>query len=57
MSFDNHYPNRKDKRRAYYGAKSHSRGCRNHGRCPYCASGRAYKNKRGARAGSLHDEI
>jgi hypothetical protein len=51
MSFDNYYPNRKDHRKPYRGAKAHVRGCRNHGSCPYCASGRKAKHiRRGANA-------
>ena len=40
MSFDNHYPKRKDHRRVYYGAKAVDRSCRNHGDCPHCLSSR-----------------
>lgn len=43
MSLDKFYPNRKDQRKPFYGAKSYSRGCRNHGSCPYCASNRKHK--------------
>ena len=46
MSFDTYYPNRKDRRKPYRGAKSYTRGCRNHGSCEYCASNRQHANKR-----------
>jgi len=50
MSFDNHYPNRKDRRKPYYGSKSFDRTCRNGGSCPYCSSGRKHKRTRADRA-------
>ena len=46
MSFDKHYPNRKDKRKEYRGSKKCDRTCRNHGSCSYCRLGRLHKNKR-----------
>lgn len=46
MSFDNHYPHRKDRRKKYRGAKAVDRSCRNHGSCPYCAKARKYKIKK-----------
>lgn len=47
MSFDKHYPNRKDHRRPYRrGSKRFDRTCRNHGSCPYCERGRLHKHKR-----------
>ena len=45
MSFDNNYPNRKDKRKQYRGSKNFDRSCRNHGSCDYCKNNRLYKNK------------
>ena len=42
MSFDMRYPNRKDWRKPYYGAKAVDATCRNHGTCPYCESGRKH---------------
>jgi hypothetical protein len=42
MSFDNFYPNRKDKRKKYYKAKAIDRTCRNHGSCSYCQSNRLF---------------
>ena len=50
MSFDNKYPNRKDRRKPYRKAKAFDRSCRNHGACPYCESGRKYPDKRRAPA-------
>ncbi len=46
MSFDKHYPNRKDWRKPYRGPKSLSRGCRSDGSCPYCRSGREHADRR-----------
>ena len=42
MSFDMRYPNRKDWREPYRGAKAVDAACRNHGGCPYCEEGRAF---------------
>ena len=36
------YPNRKDWREPYRGAKAVDAACRNHGGCPYCEEGRAF---------------
>jgi hypothetical protein len=46
MSFDNDYPNRKDRRQPYYRSKRFDRSCRNHGGCPYCEGNRTHHNKR-----------
>ncbi len=46
MSFDNNYPNRKDKRKKYRGTKAWDRTCRNHGSCPHCEKARKHKIKR-----------
>ena len=46
MSFDNYYPNRKDKRKKYYGSKYCDRSCRPGGSCPYCKSSRVRKTKK-----------
>jgi len=43
MSFDKPYPNRKDKRKPYYGAKAIDHTCRNHGSCSWCRSNRTYR--------------
>jgi len=48
MSFDTHYPNRKDWRKPYAGSKLFDRSCRNHGRCSYCEGNRNYIHKRTA---------
>ena len=50
MSFDNKYPNRKDRRKPYRKAKAFDRSCRNHGACPYCENGRKHPDKRRAPA-------
>jgi len=44
MTFDNTYPNRKDHRTAYRGAKAFDRSCRPHGGCPCCADSRCYQD-------------
>lgn len=46
MSFDNEYPNRKDKRRKYYRSKKFDRTCRPGGTCPYCKNNRTYSNEK-----------
>lgn len=46
MAFDNHYPNRKDKRAPYRKSKRFDRSCRNHGSCGYCKSNRTIQAKR-----------
>lgn len=43
MSFDNHYPNRKDWRRPYHGGRRYDRTCRSHGSCPACEMARMRK--------------
>ena len=46
MSFDNHYPNRKDRRKQYRTkAERCDRSCRPGGSCPYCKSNRLKKWK------------
>jgi hypothetical protein len=55
MGFDKDYPNRKDKRKAYYGPKAVDRTCRNHGSCAYCAGGREYKVKRNEPIAENHE--
>lgn len=46
MAFDPRYPNRKDHRRPYRGAKAVDPHCRNHGACECCKREREYKAKR-----------
>jgi hypothetical protein len=46
MAFDKVYPNRKDHRKKFYGAKSFDHSCRNHGTCDYCKDNRLYKNNK-----------
>jgi len=36
MSFDNYYPNRKDRRKKYYDYRDSDKTCRSHGNCPAC---------------------
>lgn len=44
MSFDNHYPNRKDHRKPYYRSGRFDRSCRPGGRCPACISNRLFRD-------------
>lgn len=47
MAFDNHYPNRKDRRKAYVRkAERCDRSCRPHGGCPHCLSDRMANTRR-----------
>lgn len=46
MSFDRHYPNRKDQRRSYYGSAAFDRSCRPGGSCPHCRRNYQAKQKR-----------
>lgn len=40
MSLDKSIDSGKEHRKKYYGAKSVSKQCRNHGACDYCRNGR-----------------
>jgi hypothetical protein len=44
MSFDKEYPNRKDKRKPFKGAKAIDYSCRNNRGCKACLSNRQHKN-------------
>ncbi len=47
MSFDKHYPKRKDRRQPYArGSQRFDRTCRPGGSCPYCRANRNHANKR-----------
>jgi len=46
MSFDKHYPNRKDWRKPYTKSKRFDRSCRCHGGCDYCRNNRLAADKR-----------
>ena len=46
MSFDTHYPNRKDRRKPYRGAGRNDRACRPGGTCPYCQRNREYRHQK-----------
>ena len=46
MSFDNYYPNRKDKRKPYYGSKVFDHTCRNHKSCGYCRLNRKHNTRK-----------
>lgn len=46
MSFDNHYPKKKDWRKTYHQSKRFDRTCRPGGSCPYCRSNRLHTNKK-----------
>jgi hypothetical protein len=46
----------KTKRAPYRGSKRISKGCRNHGTCPWCARGRQHRNAKAeakAKAGEV----
>ena len=43
VGFDKEYPNRKDRRKQYYGSRAIDHTCRSHGSCPYCQRGRKHK--------------
>ncbi len=46
MSFNNHYPNRKDDRRCYHGSAAFDRTCRNGGSCVWCRGNRLYQRSK-----------
>lgn len=46
MSFDKHYPKRKDRRGQYHDSRRFDRSCRSHGDCPWCERNRKHANKR-----------
>lgn len=46
MSFDNYYPNRKDRRKPFRKSKVFDVSCRCHGGCSYCFGNRNYSNKK-----------
>jgi len=57
MSLDpTQYPNRKDHRKPYHGAKAISHSCRNHGSCPWCKENRTIKNMRQVPADAKEQE-
>lgn len=43
MSFDKHYPNRKDWIKPYFGSRLFDTSCRPNGGCPYCFGNKTYK--------------
>ena len=52
MGFDKDYPNRKDHRKPFRGAKAVDHSCRNNGACGYCSANRQHsrlKNERAAK--------
>jgi len=47
VSFDKHYPNRKDKRKQYFKiAQRCDRSCRCHGGCKWCESNRLHSDNK-----------
>ena len=46
MSFDNDYPNRKDKRKKYRGSKQFDASCRCNGGCSYCEGNRMHSTRK-----------
>jgi len=57
MAFDKDYPNRKDWRKQYRGAKAVDSQCRNHGECAYCREGRQHANKRRMPVMTYEDDL
>jgi hypothetical protein len=55
MAFDNHYPNRKDKRKPYYRAGKCDKSCRPNGGCPWCRGNRMHSTKK-REVGAYTDE-
>lgn len=45
MSFDNDYPQRKDRRKPYRDSRSFDRSCRHGGDCDYCKKNRTRKRE------------
>lgn len=45
MSLDKAIKSGKEHRKQYYGTKSFSKECRNHGSCPVCRENRLHKFK------------
>jgi len=45
MSLEKAIYHGKEHRKQYHGAKAVDRTCRNHGSCPWCASGRLHKRR------------
>lgn len=46
MTFDRHYPNRKDHRAPYRRSARFDRSCRPHGGCAWCEGGRLHSSQR-----------
>lgn len=46
MSFDNDYPNRKDRRKPFYNSGKYSTGCRHGGDCEWCRGNRTHRNRK-----------
>ena len=46
MSLDKAIQSGKEHRKPYRGSKAIDRTCRNHGSCPWCQRGRAYKEQK-----------
>jgi hypothetical protein len=46
MSFDNEYPNRKDRRKPYRKSARFDVTCRPGGECDYCKGNRTFRNRR-----------
>jgi len=46
VSFHNHYPNRKDHRKPYTGAKRIDPTCKNGGACTWCRGNRMYSTNK-----------
>ena len=46
VSFDRHYPKRKDWRKPYRRSAAFDSSCRPHGGCPYCEGNRLYHSRK-----------
>ena len=53
MGFDNHYQNRKDRRKPYRDSRRFDRTCRNHGSCPWCERRRLFERTKKERFAEL----
>jgi hypothetical protein len=55
MSFDNRYPNRKDRRAPYRRSQRFDKSCRPHGGCGWCLGNRLHSSRRRAEAATYDD--
>lgn len=50
MSLDKAIKHKKEKRKAFTGAKAVDATCRNHGSCPHCMNSRLFKRRKAERS-------